>query len=435
MSEGPRGIEDVMVGQQRNGFFFAVFVLWVLSLPFYQYSLVATYSIDNLLAPFLLLGAMFLPHLQDRGVASRRLQVLLGMFGLFFMYGVSCLIASIGDWEHMWHVSWIVIRSMIYFMVPALFIRDLRSFRMMKSLLIVITLIGAMSAFMAAMGLIHFEVERYAESRLGLSWLPKSIGLFGNYGDMAMLYVFTCVVLISHKRNELMFGMGTRLGKWLIWIGLLLGLAGMQSRNIFFATIIGMGVYWVHRKLQTSKSNVRIALVVLILAGTIVLTGMALTFGHVFVEEVSSMGGKAAQVTVEDRLMSYGQAWKLYVNEPFFGISAETYRVWGKLTEFVHNMWLNLLLKGGPLALASVAGIIWMAYKAGSGQWGRHPASSGLVVSTAVSIFISSQFYPGLTEVMWLLLGTLISFSWVRYQQVGGNQRKLVSEGGDGSKV
>ncbi len=58
---------------------------------------------------------------------------------------------------------------------------------------------------------------------------------------------------------------------------------------------------------------------VLVLAGAIVLTSALLTFGDYFVESVSSLGGKEAHATVDDRLMSYEQAWKLLVKEPVFG--------------------------------------------------------------------------------------------------------------------
>ncbi len=421
MREESRGVVGAMVRRQRHGILFAIFVLWILSLPFYQYSVVATYSVDNLLAPFLCLMAIFLPGLRDQSVASRRLRVLVVMLGLYFLYGISRLIASAGDMSFFWSVGWTVLRSGFYLMVPALFIRDLWSFRTMKSLLIIVTAIGALSAFFASVGLLHLEVERFAESRIGLSWLPKAIGLFDSYGDMAMLYAFSSVVLISHGRNDLLFGIGTRLGKRLMWIVLLLGWGGSQSRNIFFVTIIGASTYWIYQKLQRSRSNVRFGLIGLVLAGAIVLTSALLTFGDYFVESVSSLGGKEAHATVDDRLMSYEQAWKLLVKEPVFGASAETQRLWGPLLEFLHNMWLNLLLKGGIFALASVAGLLWMAYRAGSrpGKEPLHQAEPALVVSTTASIFVGSQFYPGLTDVMWVLLGTLISFTWVRQQQEG----------------
>ena len=241
---------EPMAYRQRHGLLFVLFVIWVLSLPFQRYSIVSTYSIDNVLAPLICMLAIFLPRLRDRSVVSQRIKWLVVIVALYVLQGLPHMLHYMGVPDQFWYEGWLLVRSGFYFLAPAMYVRDLRSFRIMKQLIVVITVIGALSAFLVSIGVLHLEVERFSESRIGESWLPKSVGLFSNYGDLSILYGFVVVLLISHGRDELGFGMGTRLGKLIIWCILLLGLVGSQSRNMLFGTLIAMAVYWGWRKLR-----------------------------------------------------------------------------------------------------------------------------------------------------------------------------------------
>ncbi|WJW75305.1 O-antigen ligase family protein [Thiohalobacter sp. IOR34] len=402
------------IGSQRHGLLFGIFCLWVLSLPFYRYSVVATYSIDNLLAPFLCLSAVFLPRLRDQAIVVRRVQILWAMLALYTLYGIAVLAKFAASPVFPREAVWNIVRDSFYFFAPALYIRDLRTLRIMKKLIVVVAVIGGLSAFLVALGVIRLPVERFAESRIGEGWLPKSIGLFSSYGDLSILYGFVAVLMVSHGREALGF-LGSRVGKLGVWLALLLGLAGSQSRNMLFGTILALCAYWGWRRLQTATGKQRNAIIGLFLAGMVVLPGIMVAFGSDIVERISQMGGERAEHTAVERLESYSQALALLAVEPL-GVSYETYRKWQPLIEHIHNMWLRLLLQGGPLAVAGVAGLIWLAFKGGSKQAAPPllPVEPPLIIGAIVALFIAVEFYGGISSTMWLMLGTLISFNWVR---------------------
>ncbi|MEZ5541457.1 MAG: O-antigen ligase family protein [Pseudomonadota bacterium] len=406
---------DQLLYRQRHGILFLLFSIWVLSLPFHRFSIVATYSIDNLLAPFLFLAAVFLPRLRDRVVAIHRIRALLFVVVVYLMHGVSQIIPVLGVPDVFWHEAWAVLRNGFYFLVPALYIRDLWSFRVMKRLLVVITVLGAVSVFLVAIGVVHLEVERFAESRIGVDWLPKSVGLFSNYGDLSILYGFVAVLLVSHNRGELGFGLGTPIGKVALWSVLLLGLVGAQSRNMLFGTLLAIGVYWVWRRLQDIRGPQRVAFIGVFLAVIIALPGMVAVFGGALVEGVSTLGGAKAEHTATGRLESYAQAISLIARYPF-GVSYQEYAVWGGLIYHVHNMWLKLLLNGGIISMFAVLALFWTAYRGGSrpARPPLLPVEPALVVASTAAVFIAVEFYPGLSDMMWVMLGTLLSFNWVR---------------------
>ena len=134
--------------RQRHGILFVLFSVWVLSLPFHRFSVVATYSVDNLLAPLLCLLAVLLPRLRDRAIAARRIRTLLIVVALYVLHGVSQILHILGAPDIFWHEAWVVLRNGFYFLAPALYIRDLWSFRVMKRLLVLITVLGAVSVFL-----------------------------------------------------------------------------------------------------------------------------------------------------------------------------------------------------------------------------------------------------------------------------------------------
>jgi len=405
--------------RQRHGILFVVFSIWVLSLPLHRFSVVATYSVDNLLAPTLCLLALLLPRLRDRAISAQRTKTLLVVMALYALHGVSQLLPIMGAPDVFWHEAWVALRNGFYFMAPVLYIRDLWSFRVMKRLLVAITVLGAVSVFLVAIGIIHLDVERFADNRFGVDWLPKSVGLFSNYGDLSILYGFVSVLLVSHGRGEIGYGMDSLAGKLLLWGILLLGLIGSQSRNMLFGTLIAMGVYWAWRKLQDTRGSQRFVLISIFFAAAIALPGLAAVFGNMLVSGVSSLGGAEAQHTAVGRLESYAQAIALIVKYPF-GVNYDQYQQWAGLIYHVHNMWLKLLLNGGILSAGAVLGLFWIAYRGGSraGQPPLLAVEPALVVASAAAIFIAVEFYPGLSDMMWVMLGTLVSFNWVRRQRV-----------------
>jgi hypothetical protein len=277
---------------------------------------------------------------------------------------------------------------------------------------------GAISAFLVAIGVLHLEVERFAESRIGVEWLPKSVGLLSNYGDLSILYGYVAVLLISHGRDGIGF-LGGRFAKLMIWSTLLLGLAGSQSRNMILSTLIALGWYWIWRRIQNARSKQRTAVIGLFIAGAIMLPAITVFFGDTIVGSISTLGGKKAEHTAVQRIESYSKAISLLASEPF-GVSYQTYKRYSALIDHIHNMWLKLLLNSGPIGMSAIAALFWLAYRGGS----RPPqppllaAEPAMIVASVAAMFIAVEFYGGQTNIMWVMLGTLISFNWVRMQDL-----------------
>ena len=408
----------------------SIYAFWILSLPFYQFSVVGTYSIDNLLAPLVCILAVPINLLQDRRYVLKRMRILLLVLTFYSIYGLARMITFYGIPKLFLIFGQYSLLHGFYFLAPILFIHDLRTFRMTKSMLIIVTMTGAMSAFLAAIGLIHLGLERFDETRVGLAWLPKAIGLFSSYGDLAILYGFTVVLIISHGRKDLFLGLGTRFGKMFVWITLLLGLVGSQSRNILLSTLTALGIYWVFRKFQKPMKSNLIPKIGLLLAGIIISSCILIVYGDNLMEIISNLGGKRARLSVDDRIGSYALALQLLKEEPMtfvLGVSSENYLVYAPVVDHIHNMWLKLLLTGGIFAVSGIAGLLWIALYPGLAPAKKPiiPAEPPHVVSTVAAIFIASQFYGGLSQMMWVLLGMLISFSGVMFQGInGGNNEK-----------
>ena len=405
---------------QRHGILFVLFSIWVLAVPFHRYSVIGTYSLDNLLAPALVLLAILLPRIRDRTLALYRYKTLLLAIGLYTLAGLFGLLKFVNHSDLLKPRAWQILRDGLYFVLPMLYLRDLWTFQIMKRLLVWVTMFGAISVILVALAIIELPVARFAESRIGEGLLPKSVGLFSNYGDLSILYGFVSVLLISHGRSELGF-LGAPLVKLGLWAGLLAGLAGSQSRNMLFGTLIAIAVYWLWKLLLNTKGSHRTAVAGLFVSAAIIFPGIIVVFGDSIVGWVSALGGSRAENTALQRLESYSLALNLIVNEPL-GLSFRSYVEWATLANHIHNMWIKLMLNSGFMGMLCIAGLFWLSYRGGS-KPGTAPllqSEPALVVAGTAAIFVAVQFYPGQSDMMWMMLGTLISFNWTRRQRPSG---------------
>jgi hypothetical protein len=406
----------VDASRQRHGLVFILFAIWILSIPFQRYSLVKTYSVDNLLAPLLCLVALFLPRLRNPYVVSRRIKTMLVVVGLYGLFWMASLFPVFSLNPVLLQRSWLGLRDAFYLFPVLFFVRDRYSFRMLKSLLIIVTMMAAVSALLGSLGWIQLPVERYESSRIDIAWLPKAIGLLSNYGDVAMLYGFTAVLMVSHSREELAFGLSARGGKWLVWLSLLAGVLGSQSRNLVLTVLLALGAYRVFRALSNAQASTRIAVAGILIAIVISVTAVLGTFGGDIAEAMGHWGGTNAAETADWRLHTYGQALTLIGQNPFTGITSDMYGKWGYLAEVLHNMWLRVLLQGGVLRFFALVGLFWLAAKSGYinlGAEGERAHNAALVLASLIAMLLATQFYPGESDIMWVMLGALVSFSWV----------------------
>lgn len=401
---------------QRHGKVFALFCLWLLSIPLARYSLVSTYSFDNLMAPLLCLAVIAVPQLRFENVTTQRMRTVGTLVTYYALFTLAGLLPVLSSTDLVVGRTWSSIRDAFYFVVPALFIRDRWSFNAAKSMLIIVAMIGGTSALLDSLGIIHLTVQRYENSRIGVEWLPKAIGFFSAYGDVAILYGFATVVVISHERKELLFGLGTRLGKALFWLSMFAGILGSQSRNMIIATGFAVTSYLVLGKLSKAHGSARAAVLGAATVLFLTLVAVFIILGGDVAHILSRWGGKGAYETAHWRLETYQQALQLIGQHPVMGLSTDLMNTWGALADHLHNMWLRVMLQGGILRLLPLLAIIWLAAKGGVRALNDESAArdAKLVVCTVIAMCIATEFYGGLTHVVWLMIGVLTSFWWVR---------------------
>ena len=397
------------------------FFLFVLSLPFTRYSLVANYSLDNILALLLPVLAFFLRPPVGAEALRGWIVCLLWSGVCYLIFATGWLLSYFNDPLLLKERLFALVKDLLYFSIPLLYLRSGYAFRQVKGVLILLTAIAALSALLASLGLIHLPADRFESSRIGVEWLPKAIGLFSNYGDVAMLYAVTGVLLISHQRSALPWGLGQPFVKLTIWLTLLLGLVGNQSRNVLVTTLAAMLVYLGLRALEREqRQKNRLLLLSAVVAGALVLLGLVVLFGQAMVDEVSQLGGAGAAGTARARLNSYQQAVQLIAREPWLGITLETYRSWGSLADGIHNMWLKIMLNGGFVSLMAMLALLWGAFrglrKSGLVASAEFHRDRAVIGSLFIALLLASQFYGAMTSVWWMLLGVVMSFGCLKWQ-------------------
>lgn len=398
-----------------QGPLYGLFILWMLSIPFHQFSIIKTYSLDNLLAPILLIGGFLFSRIRNSEVARVRSKSMRLLVVLYVIYAVAGLVPMLGSSELFWHRVWMSMRVSCYFFIPMLYIRDARSWRDVKALVLYIACMGAATAFLVSIDVLNLGYERFEASRIGVDWLPKSIGVFGNYGDMAMLYGFSAVALVSHFGRDLNCGISTRIGKPLIWAILLLGVLGSQSRNMIISTIIALIVYWFSQRYMTTGVRARTFMLGQLTFVGIIVVGILIVFGGSLADSVSHWGGEGAYQTAQDRISSFQQAITLILQNPFFGISGQRYSEYRYLVEETHNMWLLLLLERGIIGFFSILAIFIFAVSSGlrAAKQENFVRDGSLVLGTLSAVFVAVEFYPGVSDVLMMMLSICISSLWI----------------------
>ncbi|MFT6043761.1 MAG: hypothetical protein ACI8TV_001181 [Porticoccaceae bacterium] len=399
----------------RLGGIFYLYVIWLLSLPFYRFSVVGTYSLDNLLAPLLCFTAIAVPSIPSAGLTAHRRKTILIALAIYSVYALAITFKFINNPDIFLAKAWNMLRDSFYFLVPMLYIRDQKSYRITKSVLMIMASLAGISALLAALGIVEFEVERFAESRIGVDWLPKSIGLYSAYGDVAILFSFTVLMLVSHNKQQIRFWLGSLPAKLSIITCLLAGFAGAQSRNMLLSVLVSYLVFRVFKKIEKAPRSRRNVLIMLYGLGGTMAASLLLFLGSFISQMISGLGGEKAQHTADQRVESYDKAIELVWDSAFMGVDSVAYTRWGEMIEHLHNMWLSLLTLGGAFALFAVAGLMFYAAKGALGARAQsaNPIDKSIILGVLAAMFIATQFYPGLTDTFWLMLGVLMSFHWV----------------------
>lgn len=386
-----------------------IFYIWIMSLPFYQFSIIGTLSLDNVLGPLLLLIWFVGRPKLEPGVINQQPKVIVFSGLILTIYFFSHVLTLVMSEHVIWKSIYGQISDLTYFFVPLFYLRNIRVQERTQDFIVLITMIGAISAFLSSIGLINLEGVRYSTSRVSIEGLDltRTVGLFSVYGDMAILSSFTIMLAMTSKRNKLLFVKRSKAIVIAVFAVIILGLIGSQSRNMVLTIVIAVTLYVVVTTL--SKKGVSwmprfyAALIASGLSAIIILT----FFWQPIVNMVSGWGGEQAAGTALGRLEQYKFALNLVGSNPFVGVDLEIYEKYAHLISGIHNMWLKELLQGGVFSILALLGLIVYCLRNASKCLYQNSDDSTAKIKMVMmfAILVSTQFNPSGTSIFWFILG------------------------------
>jgi len=396
--------------------------LWLSSLAFYQYPILGTLSVDNIGAPLMLLLALGLwrqPH-EEYGKSA----ILLALT-VFLPYFVSHLVARGSTLETFVPTLYELSKTALYFVLPiALCTTDSRR-RSFFLGLVFISISVNLSNLAATLGLYVPPSERLTVSRLGVEWLPRSVGLFVNYGDQAMVSAIAILIGFGWiRRGKMHFAAFS-----LMALTVFLGLIASQSRNVALTIAGGIVAFAViHGVASRSKAVRRVSTTsagVMLVAGV----GLGMFYFSDLVAELTNWGGVQASSTAADRLAQYKFALNALEGNWLLGVDEEFYRRNQLNIDYIHNLWLREVLRSGLPGAASMLGVIgFIVYSAISGLARNFEAVRFRAIAFGICAAsgIATQFYIGSGYILWLLLG--VCFALVQSKTGTKTQTSLLQD-------
>jgi hypothetical protein len=405
-----RPVAPVIVGPEgKLGILGILYIIWVLSLPFRDFHVIAAFSVDNLLVPII---ALFWAMVPRAGIKQRGQKYLMGAFTVLAVYVFGALFdqrvfqGDFGLKGSLWNLA----RDGGYFIVPMLMLGNRKILRYNNTAILAVASIGCITALLVSLDLLHIQRARIDDSRVGIDVLNKATGIFTNFGDLAILLSYSMLVTVSSSKSDLAFGLGTRLGKSVMWSMALIGLAGTQSRNILLSTLTGLVIYWSLARLYRLKKKRRRAIFLLITFGALIMSGLLIVLAGPIIDFLSNLGGGNAGNTAAARLTQYRAALDLLSESLLFGISYADPRH-ASLAAHIHNLWLGLFLRGGIFGVLTFALLIFIIIRRAISALDRNAADSQakIILSFACAVLVSTLFFPGGSMIFWFLLGVACS--------------------------
>lgn len=404
----------------------ALFSLWMLSLPFYQFSVVGTLSVDNLLAPLLLVFWMFAAPLSASSAKRvRRILFIAFIVFIYFLFSIISLTIS-GSSDLILAALIQEIKVVLYLLLPVLCISSITLFRKALRLVVYGTAVVSVSAFMQAIGLVQFEFARSAASgRLGTDIISRSPGILGNYGDVAILISISVLATYGSLWRD---RRPRRLLKYALYFIFILGALAAQSRNVVFSVFVAIAVYNFFRNIYKKKAHARVTYIVLnivaIMFGAFLLW---VVFPYIYAAVLGTGGVKQSVLA---RFEQYQEAINLIAANPIFGVGAEIGGRYAQIADTLHNLWLGIGLRGGVLAIVSLA-ILFLSGFLGSVRRIVNDAvaqEAAIMSATALAMLTASMFYVAQgSYIFWACLGLLLSFTSLDDLRAGSPQRQATS--------
>ncbi len=391
-----------------------LFYLWILLLPFSWVVAVLTgiTAPDKLLAPLLLLLGLVrvFKSSYDQRINKIYVFILLVILFIFIKH-----LSFVDNGTILWPLIVDDAVKLGYFLIPVFCIDSIHKYRVSGWMVLFVAMSGCFSVFFVSTGLMTLPLERFEASRVGVEGLLKAIGLFPSYGDLAQYLAFTVMFVIvapgiENKKNKWL-----KRARFLVFIGVILGLLGTQSRNILISLFISLGTLWLLKKMASKQGISKDTMMMLMVVTAIVGISLIGVFISNFVDALSSMGGANAKNTAGARLEQYAVAWEIMKSSPLLGADAETYARMGLFIEGIHNVWLRLIAHGGLFAMLMMAILLWHCFKGIRAASHIQDKSAEAMVSTGyfAALMVSVMFYTGMGELFWALLGIATSISCV----------------------
>ncbi|MFV8816186.1 O-antigen ligase family protein [Haliea sp. E17] len=381
--------------------------IWVVSLAFYQFGIIGSLSVDNILGPILFVLALFFYATGLTSLGPKQKSRLLSALACVFVYMIFHSINLLGTQNAVWNSIYSLAKDMLYFILPVLFITTKKDLQRTLDGLIIVAAIGAISALFSALGILDFSFARSAESRLALEYLPKSVGVITSYGDMGLLLSLVLLLAVASRKGTILFGRGGILKFVILLSVVLVGLAALQSRNIVLTILISSCVYWFVTILSNRSKRWKGVFYVATLGGGLITVLVVSAFGSEILGWIKSLGGtNEAAATVDDRLAQYDFALKVVANHWLFGPPAQTIESYQLQISFIHNMWVKEMAQGGIFAVASFLIIYIRALRLQVNDFYFYGEQyTKVLISVLIAMLVATQFYPAGTAIFWVLLG------------------------------
>ena len=391
-----------------------LFALWVLSIPFTRLNVIGTLSVDNILAPLLLVlwfATATLGGAGNRQLYHRTVRIE-WVFALVTLYTIMRAGATILGWGGGGLVIgelWVQAKEFLYLVLPLVYIRSHSDFRKIALFLVLVAVIVSLSSFAHSIGLVNLDFARdISEGRLDAAELGRSGGLVGNYGDIAVLTAFAAIAVCCLGQEG--SGRFRKLLGWkgIVYLCLLLGIIGSQSRNVVLALLVAVMVYFVMSGFRKQHGNLLFVTIILSV-GVVALavTGLFSTEIFDFVRGSGSVRGSA-----ESRFMQYRAALPLITQYPILGPTGQARLQNMELLSHVHNIWLGTALRGGLLSSGSILLLFWLQMRGAFRQFsfGGFGCWAVLTLTGTCASLTASMFYSAQNSYVFLMLfGVLLS--------------------------
>ncbi|MDH3589439.1 MAG: hypothetical protein OEQ74_08545 [Gammaproteobacteria bacterium] len=399
-----------------------LFYIWLLSLPFYRYSLIGTLAFDQILGSALVvLWLAVRPKADEAFTRGQRANIIAGLI-LLTLYFFSHTLTFVLSQSAIWRYTYRFLADIPYFLVPVLYVRSALIRRRAEDYVVLVALIGALSSFLVAYGIFDLPIARESADRLAIEGLEltRATGFFGAFGDMAILSAFSLMIVMSAKRETLLFFKRS----WIMIIGipfaLLLGFVGSQSRNIALTVVVSISLYlligwWAKRRANWIP---KFYLLLFIGAMTIVIT-LGFFFEPLF-DYVATLGGRAARGTAEARLEQYEFGLKLLDGRYLSGAPPAVQDKYGLFINSIHNMWIKELVIGGFFAVLAMLAFLIVGIMKATRCLRVDPLDQAarLRLVLCITLFLSTQFNPSGTSVYWVMLGLIFANVPIREPEV-----------------